>query len=247
MGATRLPDRSASQPNSQPARVVTATVPATGSPVARASGIWDSPNVADCSSRPPVGPNASVATVDNAPRNAVSSDHTVPSGISSASQRPTPSGSGRSAMAARTRGTAAAATTAAPTTLATAPPRRRPDRNGCGRRPRRVRVATASAVPRAACTTGWRRQGCCRPAVKLHATSAPASASARRRRGISAAIGIPVIGIRGPRPPWSSQAIGESDRCRPQSSPQVRRPPPIRRVDYRRSCGRGRSVWSWSW
>jgi Potassium-transporting ATPase A subunit len=56
IGALRLPECSASQPNIQPAQPVTSTVGSTGSPVARASAIWDRPNVTACSSRPPEAP-----------------------------------------------------------------------------------------------------------------------------------------------------------------------------------------------
>ena len=84
-GASTLPDRPASQPNSHPATPVTSTVPTTGSPAPRASTMWDNPNAAACSRRPGPGPNASAAAVPRAARYIVSSDHTVPSGISTVS------------------------------------------------------------------------------------------------------------------------------------------------------------------
>ena len=147
MGAARLPERSASRAKTQPARPVAATVPNTDSPVRRASGMCVNPKVSACSSLPPVGPNASAASVASAPRKAVSSDHTVPSGISTASQWLGRCGRSRSAIAARTFGIAALTATPAATAPATARPTRSPGRSAGGRRPNGTRTAAASTVP----------------------------------------------------------------------------------------------------
>ena len=153
-GASTLPDRPASQPNSHPAAPVTSTVPATGSPAARASTMWDNPNAAACSRRPGPGPNACAAAVPRAARYMVSSDHTVPSGISTVSHFHPGVGMSRARIAARTAGTAVVAETPTATAAALdrasseAGPRRAP------RRPSGARVSAASAVPSAACTSG---------------------------------------------------------------------------------------------
>ena len=109
-GASTLPDRPASQPNSHPATPVTSTVPTTDSPAPRAFTMWDNPNAAACSRRPGPGPNASAAAEPRAARYIVSSDHTVPSGISTVSHfqpgvgrcaRPHPGPDGRDRGAGR--------------------------------------------------------------------------------------------------------------------------------------------------
>ncbi|AIY45092.2 hypothetical protein XA26_10330 [Mycolicibacterium fortuitum] len=49
IGATRLAERRASQPNTHPAAPVASTVGITGWPAARASAMCDSPNAVACS------------------------------------------------------------------------------------------------------------------------------------------------------------------------------------------------------
>ncbi len=213
---------------------MTSTVPSTGSPVLRASAMCDSPNASDCSSRPPVGPNASAATVPSAARNAASSDHTVPNGIRTTSQRDD------GVTAGRVR----------PSPTAPRGSRRRrgdtgDDRRGHGK-PRAAAPTTAAA--------GAGRAGRGPPQRVRHRgprgrTAVRAAGSADRsarssRRGLrpapAARICLPRTNTRARLRPRSSPARSGSVRCRRWSSRRAARRRPSRRARSRRSCGRAR-------
>ena len=180
-----------------------------GSPVSSASGIWLSPKDS-ASSRPAPGPMRRRRRRRGHRGRRFPQTTPFPTG----SPRPASAPGGR-AVHARHRPRTCGSVLPTATPVATTPPRRTPAGAGPqlrGPSPNRARETPANTVPSVASASGCRRQGCSRPAVKLHPTSAQASPSARALRRFTR---TPVHRPRSPSP-----ATAGYGRCR--SHPTLR-------------------------